>query len=102
MQNEMLAHAADLCKEAAKRLRENYSPQKEASEVVDSMIAKGLIPQAEEIRYANLLAADPEKLAALKTSVAALPARAGYVSEISGDKIASDGGLDAFDNFVLN
>lgn len=98
MDKELLMKAASLCREAAEALKMDSSPEKQASEVVEKMVSKGMLQGVEKERYTQYLAEHPEKLAAALSTIDALPARASAIGEISNDKVAS--GIDAMDSFI--
>ena len=100
MNQELLLKAAALCNDAAARLRQIDSPEKRASEVTDSMIAKGLITGSDRERFAASLVSRPEKIAQLRESLSILPNRAGAIGELAGEKTANEG-VDPWDKFVF-
>lgn len=98
---EQLIKAASLLREAADRLRETESPEKNAQHVVTSMVEKGFLSPAESNRYTAYLASNPEKIANMKDHLGSLPARVSApIAEVDvfGNKEA--GSLDAFDKFL--
>lgn len=99
MNRELLKTAATLCREAAEKLRQIDSPEKQAKELSDTMVAKGLISNAERERFAVQIAANPEKLAQLKDSIQTLPNRIGAIGEVI-TKSASDSTVDPWETFV--
>ena len=98
MEKELLLKAASLCREAADKLRNGETPEKQASEVVHSMMSKGLIPSGERERYTHYLTANPEKIANMKETIASLPARVDALGELSS--MPSRGSKDAMDAFL--
>lgn len=100
MDRELLLKAAGLCRQAADRLRTGETPEKQASEIANVMITKGLIPSGERERYTQYLQANPEKIASMKESIASLPARVDAIGELSS--MPTSGGRDALDAFIYN
>lgn len=100
MERELLLKAASLCREAATKLRTGETPEKQASEIANTMIAKGLIPSGERERYTHYLTANPEKIASMKESIASLPARVDALGELSS--IPTSGSMDAMDKFLYS
>ena len=98
---ELLLKAASLCREAAERLRTGETPEKQASEIADEMVSKGLIPSGEKERYTQHLVANPEKIVGAKEAIASLPARVDAIGELSSFS-QKDSGRDAMDNFLYS
>lgn len=99
-QDNILLKAASLCRQAAAELRNANPPEKVAGEVVQTLIAKGIVPQSESERFAYQLMNTPEKLAMLKNTVDALPARVGAIGEVASSPKKS--AVDAFDRFLMS
>ena len=98
---EQLIKAASLLREAASKLRETESPEKQAAQVVSAMVGKGFVSNAESNRYTAYLTTNPEKLANMRENLESLPARSSApIAEVDsyGTKEASS--LDAFDKFL--
>lgn len=72
---DMLLKSASLCREAAQKLRDSSSPEKEASEIVASMLGKGLIDPSAKETYAASLASTPENLSKIATLLEDLPVK---------------------------
>ena len=98
MDRSLLLKAASLCKEAAEYLK--TAGDKSASEIVDAMVSKGMLDMSERERYESYLKDNPEKLAAAKGVIDALPCRSGAIGEVSTN--TSGGGLDPMDNFIYS
>lgn len=99
MESELLLKAASLCRQAAERLRSGEAPEKQASEIADTMVSKGLIPSGERERYSQYLLSNPEKIASMKESIASLPARVDAIGEMSSIGNYGSPGRDAMDDF---
>ncbi|MDD2231246.1 MAG: hypothetical protein PHY48_17825 [Candidatus Cloacimonetes bacterium] len=99
---ETLIKAANLCREAANLLRTGETPEKQASEIADVMLLKGLIPTGERERYTQHLIANPEKIAGAKQVLASLPARVDAIGELSSYSVGTTKTADAMDSFMYN
>lgn len=100
MERDLLIKAAGLCRQAAARLRNGETPEKQASEIATTMVSKGLIPSGERERYTQYLTSNPEKIATMKESIASLPARVDALGEISS--MPTSGSRDSMDDFIYN
>lgn len=98
---ELLLKAASLCREAADKLRNGETPEKQASEIADTLARKGMITSGEKERYAFHLVANPEKIAGAKEYIASLPARADALGELSSMPVEKQA-KDAMDSFMYN
>ena len=98
---ELLYRAAQLCKEAAEHLRNGETPEKQASEIADAMVTKGLIPSGERERYTQHLVANPEKIAGAKEVIASMPARVDAIGELSSFSQGTSS-RDAIDTFMYS
>lgn len=96
---DLLLKAASLCKEAATLLREEETPEKQASEITDTMISKGLLPETERERYTNYFTANPEKIATTRDTIAPLPALSDAIGEV-GSMDKHSYAKDPWDAFI--
>lgn len=94
---DMLLKAASLCREAADKLKDAESPEKNAKEVVADMVNRGFIPPAEQLRYEAVLAQTPEKLASIRDTINAMPPR---IDAMGTPSSRPGTGADAFDRFL--
>lgn len=99
MNKDLLIKAASLCREAASQLK--TAGDYEANDIVDALVAKGMIQDTEKDHYSQYLKENPEKLAAVRGVVDALPSRSGAIGEVSSNNLSS-GGADAMDNFIYS
>lgn len=73
---DLLVKSASLCRQAAQKLRDTSSPTKEASEIVASMISKGLLDPSSKDQYAATLAVSGrEELGKLASAISVLPTK---------------------------
>ena len=98
MDKNLLVKAAALCREAAGKLK--TAGDYEANGIVDALVAKGMVPDAERDRYTQYLIENPEKLAGARSVIDSLPSRSGAIGEVSSN--VSSGGADALDNFIYS
>lgn len=99
---ELLLKAASLCKEAADKLRNGETPEKQASEIADEMVTKGFLTSpGEKERYTQHLLANPENIAGAKEAIASFPSRVDAIGELSSfSQQSSD--KDAMDSFMYS
>ena len=93
-----LIKAASLCREAAEKLRLENAPEKQASEIVDRMVDKGLISSAEKERYIRSFAQTPEKMANVSDIISSMPSRTTDIAEPGA--AVSPQGADALERFM--
>lgn len=101
-QQELL-NAAQLLEKAASMLEYANNLEKEASATADMLANSGVANSAQHEFYKDYFTKNPEKMASIKTAFNNLPQNnsAGALGEVVGG-YTDNGGLDAFDQAVLN
>lgn len=105
-QSELLMKAASLCREASRRLQEDSTPQKEANEIVNTMVSKGLLGETDKAKYASYFEANPESMSSVSSTISQLPSRTNAIAELADydytkTASASDAASASLDRFIF-